>query len=127
MRQSLSAISLSAAIALLGLTAAGQSTKGGSSAGASTTTSASPTTAPSFGSNTQVTDASWFLSGHVLLEDGTVPASRVDIESICNGRHHIEAHLDKKGEFSFRLGSPNNSVTTDAEDRSTRSAAPGHV
>lgn len=74
--------------------------------------------------NAQIRDASWFLNGHVLFEDGTVPTDRVDIESICDGKRHTEAHVDKKGEFSFRLGATNNSVTMDASERTTRSAPP---
>jgi tetratricopeptide (TPR) repeat protein len=121
MRKSLSAFSFLAAVVLIGLPLFGQSTRGGAA-----TTSASPTATQGVPAtaSTQVRDASWFLNGKVLLEDGSVPTERVDIESICNGKHHTEAHLDKKGEFSFRLGATNNSVSMDAEDRSTRSAAP---
>jgi len=74
--------------------------------------------------NTQNTIAAWFLSGRVMFEDGTVPTGRIDIESICSGRHHVEAHPNAKGEFSFRLGFTNNSVTMDAEETRTTSARP---
>jgi TolA-binding protein len=124
MRISLPAFSF-AAFVLLAVPVFGQSTRTGASTSTTTTTSGSPSSGPSTSASTRITDASWFLNGHVLFEDGTVPTDRVDIESICNGRRHTEAHLDKKGDFSFRLGATNNSVAMDAEQRSMTSAAPG--
>ena len=108
MRINLSVFALLAAVVLLCLPVFGQSTRSSNSTNAST----------------QITDSSWFLNGHVVLEDGTVPTERVDIESTCDGKRHVEAHIDKKGDFSFRLGASNNSVTQDASSTSIRSAAP---
>jgi hypothetical protein len=128
MRKTLSALALFAAVGLFRLPAFGQSRSTGTSTTTTTTPSGSSSsqTAPTspYPSNVQVSDAAWFLNGHVLMEDGTVPADKVDIVSVCSGIRHTEAHTDKKGEFSFRLGRANPGVTPDASQQSTRSAPP---
>jgi tetratricopeptide (TPR) repeat protein len=45
-----------------------------------------------------------FLSGKVMLDDGTPPPEPVTIERVCNGNPHAEAYTDSKGRFSFQLG-----------------------
>jgi tetratricopeptide (TPR) repeat protein len=45
-----------------------------------------------------------FLSGKVMLDDGTPPPEAVIIERVCNGNPHAEAYTDSKGRFSFQLG-----------------------
>src|SRR5262249_6131902 len=45
-----------------------------------------------------------FLSGKVILDDGTPPPEPVTIERVCNGTPHAEAYTDSKGRFSFQLG-----------------------
>ena len=124
MRKTVCVLAFLAAGGVLSMPGFGQSRSTGTSTTTpSTSTSTSAPTSP-YPSNVQVTDASWFLSGHVLMEDGTVPAERVDIISVCSGIKHTEAHTDKKGEFSFRLGKSNPGVTPDAEQMLTRSAPP---
>jgi tetratricopeptide (TPR) repeat protein len=54
-----------------------------------------------------------FLSGKVVLEDGTPPPDPVVIERVCNGVARPEAYTDTKGRFSFQLGQ-NNAVLADA-------------
>ncbi len=49
-----------------------------------------------------------FLSGRVMLEDGTPPPEPVTIERICNGTPRPQAYTDSKGRFSFQLGDRNN-------------------
>lgn len=60
-----------------------------------------------------------FLSGKVVLEDGTPPPEPVIIERVCNGQPRPEAYTDSKGRFSFQLGQ-NSALIADA---STTSAA----
>jgi len=48
-----------------------------------------------------------FLSGKVILEDGTPPPDSVTIERVCNGVVRPEAYTDSKGRFSFQLGQAN--------------------
>jgi tetratricopeptide (TPR) repeat protein len=45
-----------------------------------------------------------FLSGKVMLDDGTPPPEPVTIERVCNGNPRAEAYTDSKGRFSFQLG-----------------------
>ena len=54
-----------------------------------------------------------FLSGRVMLEDGTPPGDQTVIERVCNGTARPEAYTDTKGRFSFRVGE-NNGVFQDA-------------
>ncbi len=45
-----------------------------------------------------------FLSGKVVLEDGTPPPEAVTIERECRGVVRPEGYTDSKGRFSFQLG-----------------------
>jgi len=45
-----------------------------------------------------------FLSGRVVLEDGTPPPEPVVIERVCNSVTRPEGYTDTKGRFSFQLG-----------------------
>jgi tetratricopeptide (TPR) repeat protein len=55
-----------------------------------------------------------FLSGRVLLDDGTPPPDTVVIQTVCNGMSRTQAYTDGKGRFSFQLGENNNGVFQDA-------------
>jgi tetratricopeptide (TPR) repeat protein len=59
-----------------------------------------------------------FLSGKVMLDDGTPPPDSVVIERVCNGNPRAEAYTDSKGRFSFQLGQ-NQGVLQDASMGST--------
>jgi len=58
-----------------------------------------------------------FISGKVVLEDGTPPPDSVTIERVCNGVVRPEGYTDSKGRFSFELGR-NNNVLADASTSS---------
>jgi tetratricopeptide (TPR) repeat protein len=45
-----------------------------------------------------------FLSGRVMLDDGTPPPESVAIQRICLANPRTEAYTDTKGHFSFQLG-----------------------
>jgi tetratricopeptide (TPR) repeat protein len=45
-----------------------------------------------------------FLSGKVVLEDGTPPPELVTIERVCNGQPRPEGYTDSKGRFQIQLG-----------------------
>lgn len=55
-----------------------------------------------------------FLSGRVMLEDGTAPPGHVTIERVCGATIRAEANVDTKGYFSFQLGASNADVFPDA-------------
>lgn len=45
-----------------------------------------------------------FISGTVMLSDGTLLTDRAKIERVCNARVIVESETDKKGNFNFELG-----------------------
>jgi tetratricopeptide (TPR) repeat protein len=45
-----------------------------------------------------------FISGKVMLEDGTPPQDSVVIERVCGGIPRPEGYTDSKGRFSFEVG-----------------------
>lgn len=54
-----------------------------------------------------------YISGKVMLEDGTPPPDSVTIERVCSGSVRPEGYTNSKGHFSFELGR-NNNVMADA-------------
>jgi len=68
-----------------------------------------------------------FLSGKVVMDDGTPPPDSVVIERVCNGMPRPEAYTDSKGRFSFQLGQ-NSAMMHDASVGSAADAgSPGGV
>lgn len=55
-----------------------------------------------------------FLSGRVMMDDGTPPPEPVTIERLCNGMARPEAYTDSKGRFSFQLGQNQRAMMPDA-------------
>jgi tetratricopeptide (TPR) repeat protein len=45
-----------------------------------------------------------YVSGKVLMDDGTPPPEQVVVERVCNGAPRPEGYTDSKGRFSFALG-----------------------
>jgi tetratricopeptide (TPR) repeat protein len=45
-----------------------------------------------------------FLSGRVVLEDGSAPADRAKIERVCFTTTVVEGYTDSKGNFNIQLG-----------------------
>jgi tetratricopeptide (TPR) repeat protein len=62
-----------------------------------------------------------FISGTVMLSDGTPLPDRAKIERVCNGVPIVETETDKKGHFSFEVGHslelPDASVSSDMNGR----------
>jgi tetratricopeptide (TPR) repeat protein len=54
-----------------------------------------------------------FISGHVMLNDGTPVSEPIVIERVCGTRTYREGYTDSRGYFSFQLGQ-NRSVLPDA-------------
>ena len=78
---------------------------GGSGKPSSTgSTSTIPRTPPNL-PPTDTMPRSLFLSGKVMVDDGTLLTDSVIIQSICRGRIRTEAHTDSKGHFSFEVNS----------------------
>lgn len=60
-------------------------------------------------------NANIYLTGNVMLDDGTPPPDPVTIERVCNGVPRAQAYTDHKGRFSFQIGQTAG-VTQDASE-----------
>jgi tetratricopeptide (TPR) repeat protein len=91
------------------------STGGGTTTGTGTTTapaSSNPTNTPS----TAGVQQPIYISGRVMMEDGTPPPESVPIETVCNASTHKEGYTDSKGYFSLELGARNTAMIQDASE-----------
>jgi tetratricopeptide (TPR) repeat protein len=64
-----------------------------------------------------------FLSGRVMLEDGTPPPDAAVIETVCNGQSHGEGYTDRSGYFGVELGR-NRGMVQDASEYGVSNASP---
>jgi Flp pilus assembly protein TadD len=55
-----------------------------------------------------------FLTGKVLISDGSAPSEPVTIERVCQGYTRPEGYTDSKGRFSITLGQNNGMAMADA-------------
>jgi tetratricopeptide (TPR) repeat protein len=88
----------------LALLSSAQSRSGG---GKPPTTGSTPTN-PGMSPNVPPPDLAprpIFLSGKVMVDDGTPLTDSALIQSICKGRIRTEGHTDSKGRFSFEINS----------------------
>jgi tetratricopeptide (TPR) repeat protein len=95
-----------------------------STTGSTPTNPTNPTTSP----NLQPTDTmprSFFLSGKVMVDDGTLLTDSAIIQSICKGRTHTEGYTDSKGHFSFEInGLKESGAEGNAAERAQASDSP---
>jgi len=91
----------------------------GTPTGPTTTRPPTTTTNPTQPGNTQnLPQTPIFISGRVMLEDGSAPTESVVIERVCSGVSHSEGYTDSKGYFSIQLGARNTGVMQDASEES---------
>jgi tetratricopeptide (TPR) repeat protein len=57
-----------------------------------------------------------FLSGKVVLDDGTLLTESAAIQTICKGQRHTETHTDSHGNFSFQFATRLSSSTAGMAD-----------
>ena len=57
-----------------------------------------------------------FLSGKVVMDDGTPPPESVVIQIVCRGVPRAIAYTDSKGSFSADLSNRNNAILADASE-----------
>jgi len=92
--------------------------------GSMTTTTPNMTTTPSNPNQTTTPQPQVpqpiFISGRVMMEDGTAPSESVIIERVCGGSPHAEGYTDSKGYFALELGKPNDGVIQDASEENSR-------
>ena len=102
-----------------GSTGTGSTSGGvGSTTGTTGTTRNTPTTPTNPSTNTTPgMPTPVFISGRVMLEDGTAPTSSVAIELVCaSGNPHTQGYTDGRGYFSVELGQRNLPVLPDAAE-----------
>ncbi|MEO8371346.1 MAG: tetratricopeptide repeat protein [Candidatus Solibacter sp.] len=106
-----------------GTTGGGAGNTGGTTGGTGgRTTNVPTTTTPSTPQNQPVSiPQPIFVSGRVMMEDGTSPVESVTIETVCNGTPHSEGYTDTKGYFAIELGR-RNGVIQDASEMSSFSS-----
>lgn len=96
---------------------------GGSSNGGANSGIGSPTRGNSPFGNTPgnsstvpgVPTRTYFLSGKVVLDDGSPANTNIRLERVCGSNVRLEGHTDSKGRFSLQLGQ-DMSVDTDVAD-----------
>src|ERR1039458_5636256 len=62
-----------------------------------------------------------FVSGKVVVDDGTDLTEPAMIQTICRGRRHSETYSDTHGSFSFQFGAPNQGAAAAISDASSSS------
>jgi len=65
-----------------------------------------------------------YLSGRVVMEDGTPPPEPVTIERVCSASSRAQAYTDQKGRFSFQMGQTNGVLQDASEDNSVSPGMP---
>ncbi len=84
-----------------------------------------PNTQPNSNPNMGLSDRPLYLTGKVVLEDGTAPSDRVAIQIICRGTPRTIAFTDRRGNFSADLSDRNAEVFADASQPSRAFSGPG--
>jgi tetratricopeptide (TPR) repeat protein len=62
-----------------------------------------------------------FVSGKVVIDDGTEMTEPAVIQTICRSQRHNEAYSDSHGNFSFRFGDPTERAAASISDASSSS------
>jgi tetratricopeptide (TPR) repeat protein len=75
--------------------------------------------------------AGTFLSGKVVVDDGSVPTDLIPIQTLCKGKRRTETQTDSHGNFSFQIGGLSATPSYAGLDSETSSAdshpgAPDH-
>jgi tetratricopeptide (TPR) repeat protein len=66
-----------------------------------------------------------YLSGKVVLQDGTPPPEIVKIERVCGGSPHAQGYTDAKGRFQFQVDSGFEADQDASDGRSNATAVGG--
>src|SRR5438270_3273517 len=56
-----------------------------------------------------------FISGKVVVDDGSELTDQATIQSICKGRRHMEGYTDSHGAFNLEMGRRNTAVDQNIE------------
>lgn len=80
-----------------------------------------PTRSTSIPSDPTSMTGAFFISGKVMVDDGTLLTDHPAIKSLCNGRTRVETYADSKGHFSFEVKTTNQHASVVSEDASDSS------
>jgi tetratricopeptide (TPR) repeat protein len=94
----------------------GTSTTGGTTTSPGRTPTTIPNTTQQPPTQTPTMQQPIYVSGKVIMEDGSPLTEPVVIERVCGGSPHSEGYTDSKGYFSVELGGRNNGVLRDASE-----------
>src|SRR5271170_5054900 len=103
---------VSASAVAQGRSGGGGRTSSGSSGSLNSTTQPLPVPAVAPESSASIA----FISGKVVLEDGSELTEPAVIQTICRGRRHSETYTDGRGNFNFRFGDPSQAATASIAD-----------
>ena len=67
-----------------------------------------------------------FISGKVVLDDGTQITESATIQTICRGHKQTVTHTDSHGGFSFELGDRMSAASADFSGADVDSMGPCH-
>ena len=82
----------------------GKPTGGGGGRGPTTTTPSPGLSQPTMNAPDPSLSRRAFISGKVVLDDGTQITESANIQTLCRGRRQTVAHTDSRGTFGFELG-----------------------
>jgi len=82
--------------------------------------SAGPTSLPTRPTTTSELPRPLFVSGKVVVDDGSELTDQATIQSICKGRRHMEGYTDSHGAFNLEMGRRNAAVDQDIENEMGR-------
>ena len=68
------------------------------------------------GARGDVVERGWFLSGKVLMDDGSPTPANITIQRVCAGATKSMGFTDSKGRFSFQIGQKSEAVPDASED-----------
>jgi tetratricopeptide (TPR) repeat protein len=68
------------------------------------------------GARGDVVERGWFLSGKVLMDDGSATPANITIQRVCAGATKPLGVTDSKGRFSFQMGQKSDLVPDASED-----------
>jgi len=94
----------------------GGSPGGGGAGGGIPARSSSGPTGPTPGLPNYPINQGIYLSGKVVMEDGTPPPESVTIERVCDTSARAQAYTDQKGRFSFQIGQTGGILQDASED-----------
>ena len=109
---------LAFSILMLTISSSAQGSRPGGGSGSTKTPSTgipNPNTVPAINQPTRPI----FLTGKVVIDDGTELTEAAAVRTICRGQTRTQAYTDSRGNFSFELGSRMPTATAGIEDADT--------